>query len=138
MTDSIIEPAPAYTSEVPPPSPLQEQQARRIKNLQKTLRLINNIADPIQQSIAIEQQYLSPQLQIIVRTSQLINLALIMKAVMKCGLDDEYGEIDNPSPSLQASIIAGHQSIDTLIKMCVDSLSETINFVQHTTHQPNA
>jgi hypothetical protein len=138
MSEPIIQPAPASSSiedETPPivsttNSSEQTERNSKIKFLEKDLMLLNNIVDPIQQLTTLEQ-HLSPQLRIIIRSNQLVTVALLAKAALKTSMDERYLDISDPPQSLKDKMETATASVDNLVKIYIDSMVEIINYIQN-------
>lgn len=135
MTDQLIQPAPAYSSIAEATSADQkrklEDREKHIKALQKNLRIMTRIAEPLQQAMQLEQHCLSPQLRIILRSNQLASLALGFKGIFNAYIDDAYLEIEDPPTSLKENVERGHTTLDALVQIYIDSMMDVITYIQN-------
>lgn len=142
-SESLIQPAPAQTvlesqnsivcrSPVPTQSiidPSQLNSDDKVKNLSRTLRVINNICGPVCE-YANFQRNLLPDVRIITDINQWMMAMYAIKGLLKGFIDDQYMNIQDPSQSLKQSMERAYNNIDLVSDSFAGSMKEVLTLVQ--------
>lgn len=138
-SDRIIQPAPAQTAvstsqQESPEATLAaskeaESRARKIKNLTKQLRMINNVCDPIRDFTKF-QNFLSPDIRILLQMNQWVGLVYAFKAAIKSTIDDDYLDINDHPQTLKTAMEKTYTNIDSVCELMVSSMKEIITLEQ--------
>jgi hypothetical protein len=147
VSDQMINPAPAQSSISATGSQQQasneqialqaNEKERKIKSLNKKLRLISNIAGPIGDYVKF-QQSMSPDIRVVLDVNQWMILMFGAKAGIKSWIDEEYMDITDPSSALKQNMEKAYSSIDTACNAFTSSMKEIVVLAQSRLSQPNS
>lgn len=106
-----------------------KERERAIKDLNKQLRVVNNICDPICDYIKF-QKNMNPEVRALIDINQWMMMLFALKAAVKTQIDYTYMDIQEPPSSLKESMTKAYDNLDSVSNAFSDSMKEVVNLLQ--------
>jgi hypothetical protein len=105
------------------------ERERKISDLSKQLRSINNVCGPINEYIKF-QSHTNTNIRVICDMNQLMLLMFAAKGIAKGVMDENYMNISDPPEELQRTMIKCYDNLDSVIESISKSIKEIIDLMQ--------
>ena len=108
---------------------MEKSRENKIKDLKQQLRVIKNIAQPLNQYMQF-QQIMDPKLRVIIEVNQWIMLLLAGKSALTSAIGDTYADISEPPGDLMIAMEEGYNNIDSTVNNFTASMSQIVTLMQ--------
>jgi hypothetical protein len=113
-----------------------EKNERTIECLSRTLRVINNACEPINDYIKFHQ-YMTPETRVILDVNQWVMFMTIAKIAIKSYIDHEYMDITDHPQKLKTAMEKAYTGIDSVSDAFVSSMKQIIDIMQTSKTSPS-
>lgn len=114
-----------------------QERERKIKNLTKQLRTINNVCSPINDYMKF-QQFVSPDIRVLMEINQWMLMVFACKAGAKTSIDCEYMDIIEPPLALKEAMAATYNNLESVCESFTNSMKEIVILIQSRLTQPSS
>lgn len=128
--DAELEKAKVRKREAEEKQEQQEQREKSIKNLNKKLRMVNNICGPLCDYFKF-QRNLNPEIRALIDLNQWMMLMFALKAAVKSQMDYDYMDIVEPPDNLKTAMANAYNNLDAVSDSYTESMKEIVKLHQN-------